>query len=100
MKKIIKHLSITTLLSISALSQLSADNTVEPDIANGAKLWAQTCMRCHNLRAPDSLSKRAWEYSMNHMRIRAGLTGKETRDILAFILSSKTTDDGSRIIWK
>jgi len=26
---------------------------------------------------------------MNHMRVRAGLTGQDTRDILAFILASK-----------
>ena len=50
-------------------------------------------MRCHNLRTPEDLSERAWEYSINHMRIRAGLTGQETRDILAFILASKTKED-------
>ena len=36
---------------------------------------------CHNVRPPSDLSK------------RAGLTGQETREILAFILSSKTTED-------
>ena len=36
------------------------------------------------LASPDPLL-----FSMNHMRVRAGLTGQETRDILAFILASK-----------
>ncbi|HFQ62477.1 MAG TPA: hypothetical protein ENK39_09310 [Epsilonproteobacteria bacterium] len=64
-----------------------------PDLANGAQVWADTCMRCHNVRPPSDLSIRAWSFSMNHMRVRAGLTGKETRDIQAFILSSKTDTD-------
>ena len=63
------------------------------DSINGAQVWAETCMRCHNQREPAALSKRAWKYSMQHMRVRAGLTGQETRDILAFILESKTDND-------
>ena len=98
-----KHTFKTTLFAATLLlggSHLYADENSEPDLANGAKIWADTCMRCHNVRTPDNLSKRAWTYSMNHMRVRAGLTGKETRDILAFILSSKTGSDGQRIILK
>jgi len=77
------------------LTSTSMAKEVKADIVNGSQVWADTCMRCHNLRAPDDLSKRAWSYSMNHMRVRAGLTGKETRDILAFILASKTDEDGN-----
>jgi len=84
---------ITLLLSLLGVISLSANEQPKADIASGAKVWADTCSRCHNLRMPDNLSKRAWAFSMNHMRIRAGLTGKETRDILAFILSTKTEND-------
>jgi len=98
-----KHTIKTTLFTAALLlgsTNLSANESTEPDLANGAKVWAETCMRCHNVRTPDNLSKRAWIYSMNHMRVRAGLTGQETRDVLAFILSSKTSSDGQRVILK
>ena len=61
----------------------------EGDPVNGAKVWADTCVRCHNVRPPSNLSERAWRISMQHMRVRANLTGKEARDTLAFILESK-----------
>ena len=92
MNKIVKITVMTLGVFFVNTVTLAADEKV-PDVANGAKVWADTCMRCHNLRAPGGLSSRAWTYSMNHMRVRAGLTGKETRDILAFILSSKTPED-------
>ena len=90
MKNIIKIVGITTILSL--WHPLFAQEAVG-DVANGAEVWSSVCTRCHNVREPADLSKRAWKYSMNHMRIRAGLTGQETRDILAFILASKTAED-------
>ena len=84
-------LSALTLLLTTTSSLSAAEETV--DLANGAQLWADTCMRCHNIRPPSDLTIRAWSFSMNHMRVRAGLTGQETRDILAFIRASKTEDD-------
>jgi len=91
MKKILKLIGLTLLLSLSTSAM--AKNVVKVDLANGASVWADTCMRCHNLRKPEDFNKRAWKYSMNHMRVRAGLTGQETRDVLAFILSTKTAED-------
>jgi len=90
MSNIIRIVVISTILSLSSL--LFAEEKVG-DSVNGAEVWSSVCIRCHNLREPADLSKRAWKYSMNHMRIRAGLTGQETRDILAFILESKTVGD-------
>ena len=85
----------TALLTLTlTLTTLQAKETYQPDIAKGAKVWVDVCMRCHNLRQPADLSTRAWKYSMNHMRIRAGLTGDEAQDILAFILQSKSDIDG------
>ena len=86
-------LKITLLTVTLALSTLQADEPYQPDIAKGAEVWADVCMRCHNLRQPADLSSRAWKYSMNHMRIRAGLTGEETQDIFAFIVQSKSDID-------
>ena len=92
MKNILKITTITTLL-LAAMGTTSVANENTVNTVNGAQLWADTCMRCHNLRPPSDLSKRDWPSSMSHMRVRAGLTGQETRDILAFILASKTTED-------
>lgn len=84
---------ITLGVLLSTGTNAVASETYVADTANGAQVWADTCMRCHNVRPPEDLSNRAWSFSMNHMRVRAGLTGKETRDILAFILASKTEND-------
>jgi len=92
MKSLLK-LGILPLLLAMGLSTLVTADEVKADSINGAQLWSDTCMRCHNFRGPSDLSKRAWKYSMQHMRVRAGLTGKETRDLLAFILESKTKQD-------
>jgi len=92
MKNILKITTITTLL-FASMGTTSVANENTGNAENGAQLWADTCIRCHNLRTPSSLSKSNWSTSMQHMRVRAGLTGQETRDILAFILASKTSED-------
>ncbi len=56
--------------------------------AGGAQLWADNCMRCHNLRPPTQFSNSEWQMIVHHMRVRANLTGQEERDILAFIQSA------------
>lgn len=55
------------------------------DTPNGAQLWAENCIRCHNYRAPASLNDRQWEIAMHHMRVRANLTANEHRLILQFL---------------
>jgi cytochrome c1 len=93
MKNIIKTTTLVFGVLLSMNTMVLADEIKQADIANGTQVWADTCMRCHNVRPPSDLTIRAWSFSMNHMRVRAGLTGQETRDILAFILSSKTNTD-------
>ena len=56
--------------------------------ARGAKAWADTCARCHNMRDARTLRDDQWRAAMAHMRIRAGLTAQETEDILAFLQGS------------
>jgi len=93
MKNIMKSFTVVGFVLLSLSTNVAASEEKKADSVNGAQVWADTCMRCHNLRAPGDLSKRAWKYSMNHMRVRAGLTGEETRNVLAFILESKTAKD-------
>lgn len=54
----------------------------------GAKTWAQNCSRCHNARDPADLRDDQWISTAFHMRIRAGLTGQQTRDVLTFMQDS------------
>lgn len=56
--------------------------------AHGARVWAQNCARCHNMRDPKEFRDDLWRPIVAHMRVRAGLTGKEQRDILLFLQRS------------
>ena len=58
---------------------------VLPMRKDGARAWAQNCMRCHNLRDPQEHSDREWEIIVHHMRVRANLTADEHRLILEFL---------------
>ncbi len=58
------------------------------DFAKGSAVWAENCSRCHNMRGPDELRDDQWISTVFHMRLRAGLTGQETRDVLTFLQSS------------
>jgi len=55
-----------------------------PDIS-GAQLWADNCNRCHNAPPPERFSSAQWAVITHHMRLRADLTGEETRKITAFL---------------
>jgi cytochrome c553 len=55
---------------------------------SGAQLWTDNCMRCHNLRGPETYSATQWEVAVHHMRLRANLTGQETRKVTDFLKSA------------
>ena len=78
---------------LAAQSPAAAEetNTTKSDpmqFVNGSKTWANTCARCHNMRDPKSLRDDQWRAAMAHMRVRAGLTAKETADVLVFLQQS------------
>lgn len=74
-----------TLLPAGAAEQTTAPKA---DFVRGAKLWAANCGRCHNVRDPKDMRDDHWFTSVYHMRVRAGLTGQDTRDILKFLQES------------
>ena len=57
------------------------------DVIRGAREWATNCVRCHEMRDPTEFSDNLWRPVIQHMRLEGGLTGQQTRDILAFIQS-------------
>ena len=88
----IKNIFLSSLsvlgLALAVSSVQAADYPEKGDFVKGAKAWADNCTRCHNLRDAGELRDDQWITSMFHMRVRGGLTGQETRDILTFLQNS------------
>ena len=93
-------LPVAVMSAVLGLSMLIAQATAVADevaeasqtdpvqFANGAKTWADTCARCHNMRDPRSLRDDQWRAAIAHMRVRAHLTAKEAEDVLVFLQQS------------
>lgn len=83
---------MNSLLLIVAIfignNSFAADYPEKGDFQKGAKAWAENCVRCHNMRDPKDLRDDQWITTAFHMRVRAGLTGQKTRDILTFLQES------------
>lgn len=79
-----------TVLTVGQPAAHAAETTqTDPaQFARGAKTWANNCARCHNMRDPKELRDDQWRAAMAHMRVRAGLTGQEMRDVLTFLQES------------
>ncbi len=75
----------TTMAHEEVTSQPGVPDAVPPLRKDGARAWAQNCMRCHNVRDPQEHSDREWEIIVHHMRVRANLTADEHRLILEFL---------------
>jgi len=83
-----------------SLPTIAADYPQAGNFSNGSKVWAENCNRCHNMRGPKELKDDQWISTAFHMRLRAGLTGQETRDIITFLQASntKTVASGSTLV--
>ncbi|WP_154224704.1 c-type cytochrome [Marinicella rhabdoformis] len=86
-KFVAKPLMVLSAILITSLS-FAADYPEKGDFQKGAKAWAENCARCHNMRDPKDLRDDQWITTVFHMRVRAGLTGQKTRDILTFLQES------------
>ena len=76
------------LLATSPLQAQTETGLGKGDVTRGASEWATNCVRCHEMREPSEFDDALWKPVLMHMRLEGGLTGKQTRDILAFIQSS------------
>jgi hypothetical protein len=83
---IISCIALTWLIGCATNKQ-SGDVGAGTTGKSGAQLWAENCVRCHNIRSPASLSPVQWEVAMMHMRVRANLTPEEQKKILEFLKS-------------
>ena len=79
-------------LAFTALSATgaAAQQASAADVAAGARVYGHVCGRCHNSRSPLERTDRQWVVIANHMRVRANLTGKEARSVVAFLQSTNS----------
>ncbi|MHB8519646.1 MAG: cytochrome c [Limisphaerales bacterium] len=70
---------------LSGCATLGAGGSDPSARGGGAQIWAQNCMRCHNIRSPSPYSDAQWSVITMHMRVRANLTADEQRAILKFL---------------
>lgn len=80
-----KTLKLICGLSLAVLLVGSALIAQEGDMAAGATVYGNTCGSCHNARSPLERTDRQWVVIVNHMRVRGNMTGRQVRDVLAFL---------------
>lgn len=88
--------AIALLVAGCRTSHLEHSDAAKPTVVaqvkdsgkGGSQLWAENCVRCHNIRSPSIYSDAEWEVAMHHMRIRANLTAEEHKKILEFLKSA------------
>lgn len=81
-------ITAVTLTLLMPLANATDNWPIKGNFAKGAKAWAENCTRCHNVRDPKELRDDQWVTTIYHMRLRAGLTGQEARDIVTFMQMS------------
>jgi len=82
------------LLFLAFAAPAEAQRSSAEDVQEGAGVYGATCGRCHYARSPLEHSDRDWVLIINHMRVRANLTGKQTRSVLAFLQATNAGPQG------
>lgn len=80
-----RQIGSAVAVAVALAAWPSASSAVQSDVAAGAKVYAENCGRCHNPRSSTERADREWTVIINHMRVRAGLTGKQARQVLVFL---------------
>lgn len=93
-RNLISNAVLVAALVVGGAGSAAAQDADDPmAFIRGAQSWADNCARCHNMRDPAEYRDDVWEPTVLHMRIRAGLTGQETRDILTFLQKANDPAD-------
>ncbi len=83
-------------LCVALPTKTEAQQASGAAVTEGARIYGVTCGRCHNPRSPLERRDREWVTIANHMRVRANLTGKQVRSVLAF-LQATNSDPRERV---
>ena len=78
---------IGVILFTSAIQTYALGNSLSgpADISQGSQQWGHQCSRCHNFRSATEFDAKKWQTILLHMRIQAGISGQESRNIYAFL---------------
>lgn len=95
-----RFLSLGVIVAAAALLWPQGASAQEASrVAEGGRLYGQTCGRCHNPRPSTERTDREWRTVMGHMRARANLSRSDARAIVAFLQatngSSSQAPEGS-----
>lgn len=77
-------LILTMGLALTLLPEQATAQT-PMEIAEGARVWADNCTRCHNARSPMERTDRQWATIVAHMRARANLTRSEANAVSVYL---------------
>jgi len=88
MKKIIGFIGIVFVGALVALNLSSCKASEVASSQQGAQLWANNCLRCHNTPPPTAYNDANWNAIANHMQKVAGFTVKDTEKIAEFLKSA------------
>jgi len=80
--QVLSGIAAVALLAGCASAQIGQDTTADL----GARLWSNTCSRCHNLRAAPEFAAHQWPIIVNHMRTHQDLTKSEAEAIAAYLV--------------
>ncbi len=88
--KIVKSMGAGLLIAATMLTSnvFAEEQPQKGDVGRGAVAWVDNCVRCHDARDPKELRDDQWITTAYHMRIRAGFTGQQVRDVIAFLQMS------------
>jgi len=81
------RIAVVFVAALPGFAPLALADEAQPrgDLTRGAALWTDNCARCHNMRDPKEFNDDQWRVIVTHMRVRAGFTGQDTRDMLRFL---------------
>ena len=63
-------------------------------VGQGAEVWSNNCVRCHNARPSTERTDAQWTVIVNHMRARANLTRAQARMVTAFLQATNLPEGG------
>lgn len=81
--RLFKRMALT--MAIAALFSAAGPSFLSAQELSGGEVWTRNCNRCHEYRPIKERTDRGWKIIMQHMRVRANLSGKEARAALEFL---------------
>jgi len=88
MKKLIGFIGMIVIGVLVALNISSCTASEAASSQQGAELWANNCLRCHNTPPPSAYNDEEWNAIVNHMQKVAGFTVKDADKIAKFMQSA------------